>query len=107
MAKTKPYYQTTPLTDFELAEMIASCDSQEKKVIAYLSAKQGPFTAWELNKIFPNWPITSVRRALTNLAKKKQVVVDGYVVGYMNKPVGRYKLVEQTPPPEIANSQSL
>jgi len=63
------YYNTTDLVGDDLAERIANAASQENKVRRFFEAHpEKRFTPFEVkDAVFEGVPITSVRRAITNL----------------------------------------
>lgn len=68
------YYNTTDLVGDELRERIANAASQEKKVKAFFEGHpEKQFTPFEVrDAIFSGGtPITSVRRAITNLTDEE------------------------------------
>lgn len=75
------YYKTTDLTHDELQERIQTADTQENIIQAFFNNHpHGKFTASDLehllkseNRIGPGTPITSIRRALTNLKKDGRI----------------------------------
>ena len=69
------YFNTTHLSDGDLADSIYKADTQEYKILLYFlnhpEVKLSP--AEVLERVIPTAPITSARRALTNLT------TDGYL----------------------------
>jgi len=62
------FYNTISLTGDELAEAKSGARTQESRVLAYFRAFPDlELTPWQVQSKFPRWPITSVRRAITNL----------------------------------------
>lgn len=89
----KPFYQTTPLNDFELAEKIASANALGDKIMLYMQNKAPQeFNAWTLQEHFHKYPITSVRRALHYLEEKNHIIHVGWErAGEFNEKVGKYR----------------
>jgi hypothetical protein len=90
----RSYYQTTPLTAIMAAQYDQDARSQEKAIYDFMK-KMGniEFTAWMIQKHFPHYQITSIRRALHNLEHKAKLIVQTCFVneGINNRPVGRFK----------------
>lgn len=66
------YHNTTGLEGNALHERIEQADSQEERVQTFFEHRPGAhLTPFEVQKkILPGVPITSVRRALTNLTER-------------------------------------
>lgn len=67
------FYNTISLDGEELERAKENCKSQEERLqlLIKVNQKVTPFEAHELyEKHFPKVPITSIRRALTNLTKR-------------------------------------
>ncbi len=64
----KPFYNTTNLTPIELAIEISNASKQEHKVMI-LFKQYGTLTPYEVWKHLQEYPITSIRRAITNLTE--------------------------------------
>lgn len=63
----------TPLAEALAGE--ARCRTQEAILLAWLRAQPGKrFTPSEVHASFDHWPLTSCRRALTNLAKRGDLI---------------------------------
>jgi len=73
-----PYYNTTNITGESLKQAWTNAVSQEDKIIVLLMKyPETAFTPFEvLNRVFPdeNVPVTSVRRALTNLTDDGKII---------------------------------
>lgn len=69
MSEPHAYYDTTGLGDEALAERIAQAETQEERIRLYFEAHpQLRLTPFEIQeRLFPETPVTSVRRAITNL----------------------------------------
>jgi len=88
------YYQTTPLTATMAAQYEQDAKSQDKAIYTLMKTFSNyEFTAWAIQKHFPNYQITSIRRALFNLENKAKLIVQtGFVnEGINNRPVGKFK----------------
>lgn len=90
------YYNTLSLEGDELSTKIAKCQNQESKVLVLAKALKKPFSASQLFNLWPgnNTPITSIRRAITNL-KNKQILerTQDTVTGMYGDPEHLYKLL--------------
>lgn len=67
------YYNTTHSQGKDLFDFEAKAQSQEEKILAYfkrVTAPSGIAPSWVHRKVFPCSPLTSVRRAMTNLTKQ-------------------------------------
>jgi Fe2+ or Zn2+ uptake regulation protein len=81
----KHYYKTTEMSMNEYLQSILQGQKQEEVILKIFKDYKQKFTAWEVNKLLnDHYPITSVRRAITNLTDQ----------GYLNKTkivkIGRY-----------------
>ena len=65
------YHNTTGLDDRALEERLEQAETQEERAEAFFRAREGRrFTPFEVqDQVFPETPITSVRRAITNLTE--------------------------------------
>jgi len=75
------YYNTTNITGESLKQAWADADTQEKKImVLFMKYPETLFTPFEiLNDVFPigSVPVTSVRRALTNLTDAGKLIKTG------------------------------
>ena len=74
------YYNTTALRGPELAEVQQKTKSQTEAVLAFFQRHEGvTFSAWETWKYMKlkNVPITSIRRAITDLVDAGNLVETG------------------------------
>lgn len=63
------YHNTTSIQGDKLTQAQKKSDKQEEIILRYF--QQYPdygFTPFDVWKIFPNYPITSIRRAISNLS---------------------------------------
>jgi hypothetical protein len=77
MSYPSPYHQTTPLTGQELAEAIRTASKQDQAILAVFSAgiARTPSQVHSiLQRMGKTWPITSIRRAITNLEHDEKLV---------------------------------
>jgi hypothetical protein len=72
MSEEQAYYDTTGLGDEALAERIEQAETQEDRIRLYFEARpQLHLTPFEIQeRLFPETPVTSVRRAVTNLTEE-------------------------------------
>lgn len=71
------FYNTISLSGETLKEAIKDCKTQEERILKLMNGRAAmtPFEVLDLyNSILPPVPITSIRRALTNLEKDGKVV---------------------------------
>lgn len=78
-AQQPSYYNTTRLTGAELREAVQSADKQEAAVLAIFdrwpAQPMSPSQVWRIGcDQGCNWLLTSVRRAMTNLAGDRELV---------------------------------
>lgn len=74
MTYPSPYHQTTPLSGQQLADAIRTATAQDAAILAVYSAgiARTPSQVHSiLTRMGRNWPITSIRRGITNLEKAK------------------------------------
>lgn len=67
-----PYHQTTPLSGQQLADAIRTASAQDQAILAVYSAgiARTPSQVHSiLTRMGKNWPITSIRRGITNLER--------------------------------------
>lgn len=70
------YYNTTKLTGVELNRELKNASSQESRILLYFRKVQSAMTPfqvhqWYVKKFKTNTPMTSIRRAMTSLSKKR------------------------------------
>lgn len=77
MSYPSPYYRSTDITANELAARIKAATKQDEAVMAVMDAGLAR-TPSQMHRLFlamgKRWPITSVRRSMTNLTKAGQLV---------------------------------
>jgi len=75
---TMTYYNTTKLSGTALVECEKDCQTQEAVILNYFNRRQGETIS--PSEIFihfadiAHWPITSIRRAITNLTEQGKIV---------------------------------
>jgi len=81
------FYNTTHETGSTLKESHHKASSQESKILNYFLMSGDPLSpSMILQQMRLNCPITSVRRALTNLTlDNKLIKTDGYCIGTYGK----------------------
>ena len=107
--KAAAYYNTTNVSGDQLARYLDVALSQESRLLAYFEqtfnrdgsyAMLTPSTAQVLvfaNKI----PITSVRRALSNLTRDGYLRKSGQATGLYGRPENYWRLVERSPQKQL------
>lgn len=87
------YHQTQTLTQAQLSDYERAARNQEEVVLSILRQDPlGMITAEELMAHFDtNVPITSIRRALTNLTLRGNVEKCGHVPGVYGRPITQYR----------------
>lgn len=72
------FHNTIKLSDEQVEEVDAVCKSQEDRIMAIFHQQKKPLTPFELEQLYGQLyhpvPITSIRRALTNLTKIEKLV---------------------------------
>lgn len=90
------YYNTTHLEGEELINEILNAKGQESKVLSFfMDHPDNSFAPHEIKaNVLPHCPITSSRRAITNLTKGAKVLTKTnlQVLGEHGKPVYKWKL---------------
>ena len=89
---TSLFYNTIHLSPAELARASQTNATQEEIILRFLSTNAGDWSAWDLHQQpnFYHLPITSIRRALTNLCQKGDILSTGMKKGTYGKPVHTY-----------------
>jgi hypothetical protein len=89
----KVFYNTTGEVGTTLADFTVAAEEQQARILEY--ARKNPdliFTSEDLAFLFkPNTPITSIRRAVCNLKKVKEIHVVGKKMGVFNHPIFAYQ----------------
>ena len=103
------YFNTTHVFGEELARYQDAALSQEERLLAYFEAAYNagghyvlltPTAA--LNRVFNNSvPITSVRRALSNLTRDGKLRTSGKAMGPYGRPEHYWRLVERSSQREL------
>lgn len=102
------YHVTTPLDPQTLREAIVQAKRQEDAILAIFQRLRRPLTPSDVLRITTaagkRWPITSVRRAITDLEREAGALVktDSLRMGPLGKPEHAWRLptpAEQTMPP--------
>ena len=93
------YHNTTHLQGDDLAQEIHNAEKQEAAVLALFRNRNRPMSPSmvhrEIEKFGKRWPITSVRRAMTNLANEGSLTkTDLQVVGIYSKKEHCWRLPE-------------
>lgn len=78
--KQTTFHNTTSLTGEELAQRVQRAASQKEAILTVFQARRdGKYTASQVHQAFVNkagkqWPVTSVRRAITDLMNEGHLV---------------------------------
>jgi hypothetical protein len=82
------YYNTTHLDGDNLRKAERQTETQEEMIYEYFRSCGGPLAPHHVHQaILPNAPLTSVRRAITNLASAGKLFKTDYMVrGTYGKP---------------------
>lgn len=101
VARTGPtpsYHVTQDLTQTQLDLFETAAQRQEDFVVKLFMRKRRPLSAEEIKQEFPpSVPITSIRRALTNLSNAGVVEKCGQDKGQYGRPINIYQLRRATP----------
>ena len=95
---SRSYHPTQNLTQKQLTEYEVIAKTQDQKILFYFW--EHPTTGItcddleELNIIGPDAPLTSIRRSLTNLAHRGNIVKTGQRTGQYDRPVNIYSFVK-------------
>lgn len=91
------YYQTTALTEAQATEYNQKAEAQEEKILRWFKSHpdslKSPSQIWE--ELFPsNSPLTSVRRAITNLTRRGELIkTEEQVNGVFGRPEHLWRVV--------------
>jgi hypothetical protein len=91
------FHNTIRLRGDELVRAIAKAKTQEERVLLYFRAERRPLTPEDVLPIMSKGtPITSVRRAMTNLATcgllRKMTLEERFSMGSLGKPMHSWEL---------------
>jgi hypothetical protein len=96
----KAYHQTQPfLTSDHVVEYEVVAQTQEQLVLAFFqSHPDQSFSPEQIREsVLPSAPLTSARRAITNLTTSGELVrTEGITVGNYGRPVGMWRLAKRT-----------
>jgi hypothetical protein len=89
----KVFYNTTGEVGTTLADFTVAAEEQQARILEYAKKNRDLiFTSEDLAFLFrPNTPITSIRRAVCNLKKAKEIQVVGRKMGMFNHPIFAYQ----------------
>jgi hypothetical protein len=70
------YYNTTGISGKELQKAILNCKTQEETILEVFRTTKEKLTPFEVSRILIDkaWPITSIRRAMTNLTSNGKLL---------------------------------
>lgn len=68
------FHNTVNLGGAALTEANQKASKQEDAILEFFNTHLGMYTPCEVGAEFPQWPITSVRRSITNLTKRGKLV---------------------------------
>lgn len=88
------YYNTTNIQGRQLQEYISTAIHQDDKILEFFTHNpEEKVTAEELQRwILPECPLTSTRRALSNLHKSGQINKGPQVEGMYGRPIHTWSL---------------
>jgi len=92
------FYNTISLEGEELSDALVQCKKQSEAVLAIFNAKKRAMTPLEVHYIYchyhPPCPVTSIRRAITNLANDWLLVkTDEMKLEKYGKPNYKWKII--------------
>ena len=88
------YYNTTKETGETLKEYKKKALTQEKEILEFMSRYGLPYSASQITEtLFINVPITSTRRALSNLYADGKIKKVGKVKGMYGRPENTYQII--------------
>ena len=88
----KPFYNTIKLGKSKLEKEISNAKNQEEKILKIFNKKKEltPSEVWEY---LMEYPLTSIRRAMTNLTDQGRLIkTSTQKIGYYGKPNYVWKL---------------
>lgn len=93
----KPYYNTNGLTGEDLKKAVANASKQEDAVLMIYLNDRRPFSPSQIQRLTEKagkrWPITSIRRAITNLCKAGDLInTHNQVQGIYGVPENRWQI---------------
>lgn len=97
----KSYHQTQNyISDDQRAEFEAAAGRQEDLILAYFHRNANLAFSPETIQaaVLPDAPITSVRRAITNLTQRGELERVGHECGKYGRPVGTWRLKQKVQP---------
>lgn len=68
------FHNTIRLTGEALTTAERKAENQEDEILIFFQSHTGMYTPAEVAEHFPMWPITSVRRSITNLTTRGELV---------------------------------
>lgn len=68
------FFNTVKLEGSELTEANQKASCQEDVILQFFISSHRDYTPCEVARNFPEWPITSIRRAITNLTKRGKLI---------------------------------
>lgn len=90
--KTEHYHNTTNLDLFTVEQKKKECISQEEKVLKVFKNAPKLSASEVYNKLNTASPITSIRRAISNLKKQGKLLrLDEFKIGLYGSPEHYYK----------------
>lgn len=103
MSETPAFYNTININGQNLLNAIENAKKQEDRIMVIMQAKRRPMSPSEIHSVYLAWftkrtPITSIRRALTNLTKADKLEkTDIQIQGIYGKPEHKWQLPESKP----------
>ncbi len=89
------FHNSIPLEGEELKKANQDANNQEREIVRFLQRNPGKYFApHQLEEHFDKWPLTSIRRALSNLTKKGILMksLKPEIMGSYGKPVNGWML---------------
>lgn len=88
------YYATVPVSESQLQEYAAQAKGQEAAILAFFARHPGRHAPHQVRaSVLPQAPITSVRRAITNLTKRQVLEKTSHLIdGPDGRPVHTWRL---------------
>ena len=103
MSETPHYYNTLNIGGQNLLNAIENAKKQEDRIMVIMQAKRRPMSPSQIFEVYKSWftgntPLTSIRRALTNMTKADKLeMTDIQVQGIYGKPEHKWQLPESKP----------
>ena len=103
MSETPHYYNTLNINGQNLLNAIENAKKQEDRIMVIMQAKRRPMSPSQILEVYKSWftgntPLTSIRRALSNLTKADKLeMTPDRIMGIYGQPEHKWQLPESKP----------